>query len=129
MFILHLQIPANCRISYDLFIAFLCASVLDLITIEHRVLSNVLEGWLEAASDHDILLDELHVRRCAGGFLLLIVSGSQRRGLLLWTGQFLIVLNWNWVLPIIDSFLYVERHSETIMLAFEVLGNAFELRC
>ena len=129
MFILHLQIAANCRISYDLFIAFLCTSVLDLITIEHRVLSNVLEGWLEAASDHDILLDELHVRWCAGGFLLLIVSCSQRRWLLLWTGQFLIVLNWNWVLAIIDSFLYVERHSETIMLAFEVLGNAFELRC
>ena len=129
MFILHLQIAANCRISYDLFIAFLCTSVLDLITIEHRVLSNVLEGWLEAASDHDILLDELHVSWCAGGFLLLVVSGSQRRWLLLWTGQFLIVLNWNWVLPIIDSFLDVERHSETIMLAFEVLGNAFELRC
>ena len=56
MFVLHLEVAAYGRVGYDFFVILL-PSVLYFITIEHGVLSYVLESRLQTSPNHDILLN------------------------------------------------------------------------
>jgi len=68
MSVLHLEIPRHSRVC-DYFFMRVGLGSFDLVTVEHWVGCDVLERWLKLTSDHDVLLDELHVtfrflRRC-----------------------------------------------------------------
>lgn len=58
--ILHLQVACYGRHGDDLtIVTFGC--LIDLVAIVHRVGRDVLERRLQLATDHNVLLDELHV--------------------------------------------------------------------